>query len=212
MTKSLTRFFCFAVLAHLLLLLSFSLQWLFHPELRFEKKSDRYLPAYLHTETNSEPRKSSNLPPKASTETTPSEPQNHNRAAILLKKQEMQQPVQTSPSFPSRSHRAATFIQAESLKSGKPLDEPLLKELSRATAAKLSYPSKAAAFHITGTVTIRFLLFPDGRVTEVTLAQSSGFRILDEAALNTIKAISPVRDANLYLVKPRYLLAGIIFG
>lgn len=212
MTKNLKRYFWLALLAHLLVFLSFSLRWVFDNEPRFEKKSDRYLPAYLYQETNPTQTTTPKTAQAQSSKEIRPEPEKQKIDKIALKKQEIQQKMQISQPTRPQAHSSTTFIQAESLKSGKPIDEPLLKELTRATAAKLYYPGEAAAFHIKGTVTISFLLFPDGRVTEVMIAQSSGFRVLDEAALNTIKAISPVRDANLYLTKPRYLLAGIIFG
>ncbi len=210
--KNPKKFFLLALLAHLLLLFSSSLRWVFDNEQRFEKKSDRYLPAYLYQETSQAQTSAPSTPQAPSTRETPPQPEKQDLAKLALKKPEPQQKTQTSQPPRPQSHSSATFLQAESLKSGKPIDEPLLKELTRATAAKLFYPPEAAAFRIKGTVTISFLLYPDGRVTEAAIAQSSGFHLLDEAALNTIKAISPVRDVNLYLTKPRYLLAGIIFG
>lgn len=138
---------------------------------------------------------------------------NENQALkkIALKKEKLQK-NKVSQISQSTSQGALPFLEAESPNVGKPIDEPLLKELTRATAAKLYYPAKAAAFHIKGKVTIRFLLQPDGRVEEARVVESSGFSVLDEAALNTIRSISPVRDANLYLTKARYIHAGILFG
>ena len=212
MTKNLKKYFWLALLAHLLLFLSFSLALVFEPELQFEKKSDRYLPAYLYQkESAAQAPTPATLQMPSTKETTP-EPKTLTPDTIALKKQELQQKTQTASQSRPKTRSSAAFVEAESLKTGKPHDEPLLKELSRATAEKLFYPSEAAAYRIKGMVTISFLLYPDGRVTEDSIAKSSGFRILDEAALNTIRSISPVRDANMYLTKPRYLLAGIIFG
>jgi len=209
MGKQVKKYFWLALLAHLFLFLSLSFNLVFEPDQLFEKKSDRYLPAYIYQQDSAAQKPLPSQIPIPRAQETPPQPLESNPDAIALKKIEVQQKAQAAQ---KHSRSAAAFIEAESLKTGKPHDEPLLKELSRATAAKLYYPPEAAAYHIKGTVTISFLLFPDGTVSEVAVAQSSGFRILDLAAFNTIKSISPVRDANLYLTKPRYILAGIIFG
>jgi len=211
MTKSLKKYIWLAILAHVLLLLFCTLQWVFDPALRFEKKSERYLPAYLYQDASQAPRTAPRLPEPVSPPQQMPEPPQNNLAKLALQKK-LQQKTHPPEPLQRRSKSAAAFMPAESPQTGKPLNEPLLKELSRATAAKLYYPPEAAAFHLKGTVIIRFLLHPDGRVEEVSIAHSSGFHLLDEAAFNSIKAISPVRDANLYLTKARYLFAGIIFG
>ena len=218
MTKRMQFYFWLAILAHLLLFLSFSLVLVFEPEQQFEKKSDRFLPAYLYKKENAVSHASEPSPPQLAQRAASSTPEENlptqprENALALKPALKKADPQHTSRVSPAKAPQTSSYIEAESLKSGKPIDEPLLKELSRATSAKLFYPPQAAAFKIKGKATISFLLYPDGRVAEVTLAQSSGFRVLDEAALKTIKAISPVRDANMYLTKPRYLLAGIIFG
>lgn len=219
MIKKIQPFFWLALLAHLLLFLSFSITYLFEPDVQaFEKKSDNYLPAYLQQQQNKNEQQEKMMEPQAAKEAPVEQPKNSDQA-LAIKKQEAvkdspkEKDAIQKPSKPqSKSQSTAAFMEAESPNQGKPLDEPLMKELSRATAAKLYYPRNAAVFHITGTVTIGFLLYPDGRVTEITLLKSSGFRILDEAALNTIRSISPVRDANLYLNSPKTMVAGIIFG
>jgi protein TonB len=210
--KNAKKFFWLALLAHLLLFMSFSLDLAFDSELPFEKKSERYLPAYLYQEASHAQNSAPSQPQTVNSKESPPEPENKQQDKIALKKQEVQQKSQVSQPPRPQAQSSASFMAAESPKVGKPIDEPLLKELSRATSARLYYPAEAAIGHIKGMVTISFLLHPDGRVEEVSIAQSSGFSILDQAALNTIKAISPVRDANMYLTKPRYLLAGIIFG
>lgn len=211
MTNKFKRYFWLALLAHLLLFLSFSLVVNLEPMLAFEKKSDRYLPVYLYQQQSAAQTPSPAQPPQPQSQQPPPEPQKENPDALALKKQPPPKPQPVSARR-TKSRSSAAFIEAESIKTGKPIDEPLLKELSRATAEKLFYPPEAAAYHIKGMVSISFLLYPDGRVEEVTIAQSSGFRVLDQAAYNTIRSISPVRDANLYLTKPKYMLAGIIFG
>jgi TonB family protein len=203
--------FGLALLIHLLLLISFSLSFSFDLPLQaFEKKSDHYLPAYLLEKGKS--REDGVNGSIASFKKNKASPTQNNKDGILIKKHELAANPEEEKVATINSRSSAAYIEAESLKTGKPENQPLLKELSRATAAKLSYPPEAAAFKLKGTVTVSFLLYPDGRVTDVAIIQSSGFFILDNAALNTIKSISPVRDANLYISKPEVLTVGIIYG
>ena len=152
MTENLKKYFWLALLAHLLLFLSFSIAFVFEPELQFEKKSERYLPAYLYQKESAAQPATPAMPQTVTAKETPPEPQKLSPDTIALKKEEpQQQKVQTAH---PKTRSSAAFMQAESLKSGKPIDEPLLKELSRATAAKLFYPNEAAAYGIRGMATI----------------------------------------------------------
>ncbi len=210
MKQHVKTYFWLALLAHFLLLLSASLKLAFDEELPFEKKSDQYLPAYLYQESKSASSSAPSMPQSANPQQSRVEPEKNPLNKIVLKKvNEHENPVNQASRPFSRS--AASYIQAESPNTGKPSDARLITELTRATSAKLYYPAEAAAFHIKGMVTVRFLLQPDGRVEEVSIDQSSGFHILDQAALKAIQSISPVRDANLYLTQPRYILAGIFY-
>lgn len=105
----------------------------------------------------------------------------------------------------------AATVAIPNLVSDNKIKKPLLKLLSKATAAKLIYPRSASDFNITGVVKIRFLLFPAGGVTEVTLIKSSGSGVLDDAALTTVRSISPVKGVDAFLQKPEYVEVGIIY-
>jgi TonB family protein len=65
---------------------------------------------------------------------------------------------------------------------------------SNATAGKscagAEYPPEAQRYELEGITTLRFHLGPDGRVTEVRIDKSSGWALLDEAAIRTIRACS----------------------
>lgn len=213
MSKKLIFYFWMAFFIHLLIFLGLSLSWVTTFTQPFEKKSSHYLPAYLYQKKSRSLAAEKDFSPdryrmvsklKNSTKKLPL------KNAVSLIEQTV--PAETTyPRANAATMRSAGYIEAESPTQGRPHDEPLLKELTRATAAKLFYPPEAAIFQLKGTVIVRFLLYPDGQVSEVSLAQSSGFRLLDNAALVAIKNISPVRDVNLYLSKPRYLLAGIVY-
>ncbi|MAZ40342.1 MAG: hypothetical protein CMF49_09525 [Legionellales bacterium] len=65
--------------------------------------------------------------------------------------------------------------------------------------AHKTYPEQAKAMHQQGKVLIKFILMPDGKLNNITLAQSSGFRLLDTAALATVQAASPIPHVARYL-------------
>lgn len=142
---------------------------------------------------------------------------------IALKKEDTAQTTQNTPdntkAAPNKtasqkgskkSHAQQNINQDIAAKKG--MENLLLKLLSQATAAKLVYPKIAEDFALRGTAKVKFLLYPDGRVTNVTLVESSGSNILDDTALQTIRAISPVQGVNQYIQAPKVIHAGIIFG
>ena len=90
--------------------------------------------------------------------------------------------------------------------------KPLIKILGQALTASLIYPKAAVDFGIKGVAYVRFLLYPDGHVTNIQLIQSSKTGVLDQAALNAVNAISPVKHINSYLTEPKYIVFGFIFG
>jgi TonB family protein len=56
--------------------------------------------------------------------------------------------------------------------------------------AGAEYPPEAQRYELEGITILRFHLGPDGRVTEVRVDKSSGWALLDEAAIRTIRACS----------------------
>jgi TonB family protein len=52
------------------------------------------------------------------------------------------------------------------------------------------YPREAIRYELEGITTLRFQLAPDGRVSEVQVAKSSGWALLDDAAIRTVQACS----------------------
>ncbi|HEX6832729.1 MAG TPA: energy transducer TonB [Rudaea sp.] len=55
------------------------------------------------------------------------------------------------------------------------------------------YPRAARHAHLEGTVLVRIVLMPDGRLVMRHLIQSSGHDLLDRAALELIERASPVQ-------------------
>jgi len=67
-----------------------------------------------------------------------------------------------------------------------------------------SYPDAARTRQIEGSVTIRFVITPEGGVRVVEIAKTSGHMVLDEAALRAVQDAAPFPKA------PRRLFQGEI--
>lgn len=203
------RFFYFALLGHLLLFLTYSLtlrykEFIYKPRMEASRPVASYVyQAPMKSQIHSQPRKLSprKFPPLKKVPVSIL-----GYKAPVKEAQDINQMVNANPYSPSRPSQ-----QRFQMKSDQKVSEPLLQLLSEATSSKLVYPQISIAFKQTGTVKLRFYIFPDGRITQVTLLQTSGFNPLDDAALDAIRAISPVRNTNLYLKKPQYITAYIEF-
>jgi protein TonB len=57
-----------------------------------------------------------------------------------------------------------------------------------------TYPLPARRAHIEGVVQLRVVLLPDGRLVDARVEQSSGHRILDQAALDLLTHAAPLPD------------------
>ncbi len=223
MFKKTQPYFWFALIGHLLLLLS--LVTILRNEVIYKPKTDenRYLPAYMYH------------PPTQPTQATqPSTPQQViqrsqpkrfpplkkvpisflgiEKPADQQKMQQMQQQAKVFqiPRPSSVSYNAPN--QALTMKSDETIDEPLLRLLTKATAERLIYPQIAVALRQTGLVKLRFYIYPSGQITQISLLKSSGFDPLDNAALDAVRAMSPVRNVNVYLKKPKFITAYIHFS
>ena len=60
--------------------------------------------------------------------------------------------------------------------------------LPLASCAGPAYPREALRYELQGITSLRFHLAPDGRVIGVQVARSSGWAMLDDAAIHTIQA------------------------
>jgi TonB family protein len=197
-----TIFLLLALLAHCLLFLSFAVNLHFQPA-QMEMKP---LPAYIYREE------------KYSPQTLPSPPVQQ----PILEKPQVTSKVGIEKPAPEKPKvaqaKAATLSMGNGmqnvnlmLKSKNNMDKPLLNLITKAVAAHLAYPKIAMDFHLRGRALIGFIIYPDGHLTDVTLLQSSGTEVLDEAAVATINKISPVKNVAPYLTKEEPLVMGIIF-
>jgi len=59
---------------------------------------------------------------------------------------------------------------------------------ARKPCAGPEYPLEARRYELEGITTLRYRLAPDGRVADVQVARSSGWKLLDDASIRTIQA------------------------
>lgn len=67
--------------------------------------------------------------------------------------------------------------------------EKISREIHRLLAARFTYPPLALRQGYQGLVLVTVSIEPNGKITGVTLARSSGYRILDLAAVESVLAI-----------------------
>ena len=207
------NYFFLVISAHLLLFLSCAIVLvqpvlITKPEMDQTFKAEKILPSYVYaaaapgvtadTAPAMQTAVAEPLAPKASA--TPATPVSTSSHAL------------TQHGELSTADGGAPETGTANLVADDPTDKPLIKILSRATGAKLLYPKVAQDFQIMGTVKISFYLTPAGAVNQVTLLQSSGNHLLDDAALYAVNHIAPVAGVNAYLKRAKTLTVGIIFG
>lgn len=61
------------------------------------------------------------------------------------------------------------------------------------------FPRQAEVLHQKGKVVISFILYPNGEIKNIFIVKSSGFKILDNAALTAIQKSSPIHGTKQYL-------------
>lgn len=195
----LVSFFLLALLLHLSLLTSLVV--------RFKSKASdldlKPLPAYIYREEKFNPQ---------SIQQTPVEVEEKKPVS----KMGIEKPI------PEKKKQAQSKTETLSMGNGmqninlnlqvkNQMDKPLLNLITKSVAAHLVYPKSAIDFRVMGRAMIGFILYPDGHLTDVTLMQSSGAEVLDQAALAAINNIAPVKNVNFYLKEPEPMMMGIIF-
>lgn len=146
------------------------------------------------------------------------------------------QPVLTSPGANSQAHEATAqdtttptkiitpaIIQASSQPAvlNAPNIEPLapneiqqlLQLISLKIQQHLAYPRIAQTETEQGQSVLQFELTPQGELQNVQVVQSSGMRVLDQAALSAVAASSPISfPADLHLSQPLKLRLPVRFS
>jgi protein TonB len=78
------------------------------------------------------------------------------------------------------------------------LEARYLAELQRAIARHRFYPRKARKRRLEGKVTVSFVIYKDGKLKGITVANGSSHELLDKAALDTLhklRRFKPIPDA-----------------
>lgn len=190
-----------ALLVHLLLFLSFSLVIQFPSN---ALKLDKNIPVYVyHEEKNSPP---SQITPK----TIP-------QKEVEVSKLGIEKPATKQPPKPVQTKMETLSVgKGEqninvTVQTREKMDKPLLDLVTKAAAAHLVYPKIAVDFHLMGAVILGFVLAPDGQVSQLTVLQSSGAEVLDNAALDAIRAAIPIKNVGPYLTKSEPFVFDIVF-
>lgn len=110
----------------------------------------------------------------------------------------------------TKEAKKSTTQQAENNTTGD--NNTLLEALHNAIAKAQYYPQMALLLKQHGQVQVQFTLAPDGTISNISIFQSSGFNLLDQAAINAVKNISPFKPANFYLKNNKVLNISLIFN
>lgn len=196
--KKLRYCFWLVLLLHLLLFLSISVQW---KGFSLPQRNETPLPAYVYREETNAEMSDVQTPPKKASAVSDIGLEKPQPSAVMTKTQS----TQASKGDGEQNINLT-------LKADKNLNRPLLNLLTKATVAHLIYPKIAVDFRMRGMAQVGFTISPNGQVTNVSLLKSSGSSVLDRAAIAAIKNMSPVKQVNLYLEKPEFLVVDIIFG
>ncbi len=107
-----------------------------------------------------------------------------------IAQQSVNRSVQTAvaPKEPAPAKAAA-----EPAKPDPKVKEAYLQYLRQTIDERKIYPKNAKRLRQTGIVMVKFTLMAEGTITNVAIADSSGFELLDQAASDLLKDISRVR-------------------
>lgn len=114
-------------------------------------------------------------------------------------------PVATVPAQAVSAHQvspnpvaSATTSHAKSVTANEVADADTFFKGSIISSHKPNYPSSAKNRHLEGNVTVLYKVNADGSVDEVSVSNSSGYEILDEAALDAARedSFAPARRGN----------------
>lgn len=189
-----------SLILHFLLLAYFILAFQFQAEVKQKDLPNLMVPSYIQQQET--PAFNPPQQPVKKTQT----------AKNGLEKAQPQTQSESVPPTPVRvEQQASKASEPINLVGNKNIRKPLLELLGKALAKTLVYPKIALDFNLHGISYVGFILQPTGELDEVHLVKSSGQDILDEAAVVGVKAISPVKNVNVYLTANQPMIVGIIF-
>jgi hypothetical protein len=90
-------------------------------------------------------------------------------------------------------------------------DNELLIKLHDLIQQNISYPHDLFFNEFKKTTIIRFVLFPDGHLENIQVANSSGINRLDQISCQALAKVEPVKFAAQYLTAPKKLEVAVDF-
>jgi len=199
--------FWLSIVLHLLILLSFF--HFFHDSPPVPERPNLFMSAYLYKDTPPPAQAlqadvSERPIPTSSPQRAP-EPVNRTDSRSVPNARPVREPLLVKK--PSNDDEAVHLVGDH-----KTLPQPLIRLLAKALTASLIYPKSAVDFGLRGTAYVRFLVEPNGEISHVELVKSSSATVLDQAAVQAVIAISPLKQVGAYLSQPKYIVFGFIFG
>jgi len=142
-------------------------------------------------------------PPKETPVANLEEPQNDAPREVEIKEEPLQESAQIASSAPGLQEEAST---------NSPIIDPALEQeylaaLHRALQDAMKYPRRAKRRRLEGVALVEFTVYREGRLEGIQLREGSGFPILDEAALNTVRSIKQFKPIPEKLAKNMLTLA-----
>lgn len=120
------------------------------------------------------------------------------------------QSISTALTLTPKTLAQSTHHATPAASKGEPA--PALAALLHAAIARQQqYPASAQEQQREGRVTLAFTLFPDGSISNLQIAHSSGTASLDRAALASIDAAIPFQDVNHYLKTAENYQVDVVF-
>lgn len=187
--KKINIYFVLSLIAHLSILVSFSLAFTDHFGSR--KNKNVYLPTYFLLPTNLAPHE------KSAKEAAP-----HSKLATIHHQY-------IEPILAKNNQLASNNFRNKYIKGSS--NQELLKILHDSIAAKQSYPESALELNQKGKVVVGFYLAPDGNLSRISMLKSSGYDSIDSAALLAVKSVDTITNAGLYLNKKEFFSIEVIF-
>lgn len=122
--------------------------------------------------------------PEPVTEPPPPEPEPEPAQEVAEPAPPVEPPpmITTSPKITEKAYRDPGLIAQ--------IEQQYKYELSRLIDAHKKYPKRAQRRNQQGKATVRFVLMRNGEVKQVELLDSSGYPVLDKAAMRAIEAVS----------------------
>ncbi len=118
--------------------------------------------------------------------------------------------IKAQPRLPAKTSAANRAQAASGVKLTQGLSKFLLI-LHNLIQQHQTYPQVADPAASSNTVKVTFKIYPDGRIRQIAIAKSSGYAVLDEAAVQAVRDISPVKQARQYIKQPLWMAVKVSF-